>query len=638
MPKSKYVISLLVVICITGCKTSPSSEDMTGGNTSMVTPTTESGASSSAISQGNSVVSTADKNSVMNGHLQEHSVSSGEFNLFPRQTNGWDDSGWSIITPSDDSRLIYVSSSYGDDATAEYYAPRDIENLEDPGLIKPYKTIEAGLANTRENYPDWVLLMRGDVWRIDAVLKIKSGRSPLERTVLTAYGANVDRPVIEGTASEIIRIWDGISFVAITGISIYAPNRNPESTHFWGWGSVPDMIGIRIYKNSSRPTMSILIEDNELAYFGKGISIDGGGEAVDVIIRRNVIQKSYSEKAHSQGIYAGNSSILLEENILYHNGWYQQQVDSGNDKEFGQATMFNHNTYFPKAHNTIFKKNIFISASSIHNKWTADSDSETQLDSIEAQNLVIESNIYIGGEIGISAGGNTDFDTGPRWENIEIKDNIMFSIGSDRPTNRKLGWYIDASDWDTGVICGNYLLHNNNETVTNLRGIELSGHSSDVTIKQNFITGLINTATSRNAAAFLLSGEVFSNILVADNKIQMIDSLLRPLKTHSLDGIEFVGNSYYSAASNDEWFKIANDTFSFDSWLEKTGENGAKAQQSPMSAPIRSFESYAAMNGLTYDQMVLELTRKSKSSWQREFTADGIIDYIKAGYGSLSCD
>ena len=38
-----------------------------------------------------------------------------------------------------DARLISVSSSLGDDETAEFYAPRDIGDIQDPGLIKPFK-------------------------------------------------------------------------------------------------------------------------------------------------------------------------------------------------------------------------------------------------------------------------------------------------------------------------------------------------------------------------------------------------------------------------------------------------------------------------------------------------------------------
>ena len=294
--------------------------------------------------------------------------------------------------------------------------------------------------------------------------------------------------------------------------------------------------------------------------------MSGGGKFVDIVVRRNIIENSYSEKNHSQGMYAGKSSLMLEENVFYHNGWYKQQVDSGNEKAEGQATMFNHNTYFPKSEDTIFRKNIFISSSSMHNKFTADSKSEDGYDSIQAKNIVVDSNVYIGGEVGISAGGNTDYGTGHRWQNMTISNNIMFAIGQDQPTNRTLGWYIDATDWDRGVICGNYLLHNNNAEVTNLKGIALSGHSSDVTVKNNLVTGLINESTAPNAAALLLAGDEYKNIQVEGNLVQLKNSKLRPIRANSLEGISFKNNTYFSNAEMDSWFRVGTTDYNFSDW------------------------------------------------------------------------
>ena len=85
------------------------------------------------------------------------------FNLYPREKTGWDQSGWSVITPSKDSRIIYVSSSNGDDDLGEFYEPDDLADIASPENIQPFKTIEAAMANVRDGYPDWVLLLRGDV-------------------------------------------------------------------------------------------------------------------------------------------------------------------------------------------------------------------------------------------------------------------------------------------------------------------------------------------------------------------------------------------------------------------------------------------------------------------------------------------
>ena len=69
---------------------------------------------------------------------------------------------------------------------------------------------------------------------------------------------------------------------------------------------------------------TVLLENNDFNFFSKGVSINGGGDVLDVVIRRNTIRNSYSESSHSQGIYAIHASVLLEENIFDHNGWYKQ--------------------------------------------------------------------------------------------------------------------------------------------------------------------------------------------------------------------------------------------------------------------------------------------------------------------------
>lgn len=640
---TKVILLLLLIGPLSGCKNS-AQIDSAENPTSISTGPADAADSNSddltsnTINSQEVVISSAADDITFLEDVPNYNISAGTFNFYSREFSGWDENSWSILSPSNDSRLIYVSDSSGDDETAEYYTPRDIIDIQNPGLIRPFKTIHAALAAAREGHPDWILLLGGDVWRVDKRIQLKAGRGIFERSVITAYGSNGLKPIIKSNASEMIRVWANKNFMAITHISFYAYERDPNSIDFIGWGAVDDTIGLRIYVPEGGLMGSILIEGNDFNFFSTGISITGGGALVDTVVRRNVVRNSYSEKIHSQGIYAANASMYVEENIFYHNGWYKQQVGSGNEKAEGQATMFNHNTYMPKANNTTFIENIFISSSSIHNKWTADSKSEDLYDSIQVKNIIIDRNIYIGGEIGISAGGNTDYDTGPRWENMEIKNNIMFSIGKDQPSNRELGWYIDASDWAGGIICGNYLLHNNNDDVSNLKGIELSGHSSRVSINNNFMIGLVNANTSPNAAAMLLTGDEFDDVNIQNNVIQMSNSRLRPIKVYSLDGLTFAQNTYFSDADDEYWFKIGTENYSFQSWLDKTGELGAQATKVPLTMPIRSIESYAAVNGMTLEEMISGMIHQSRSQRQRGYTVDAIFEYIENGYGTYSCE
>jgi hypothetical protein len=639
------VLFLVVFIGLTACKTSPEVDDSsTAGDLSIssaATANSESSDQSQAQAQAaaqDPVVSTADTDSdaVL---TEEYTVKAGEFNLYPRETSGWDSSGWSILTPSDDSRLIYVSSSAGDDKTAEYYAPRDISDIQAPGLIKPFKTVHAALDQVRDDYPDWILLLRGDTWELLDRVALKSGRSVTERSVITAYGDSGGRPLLKSNESEILRIWADVSYVAIVGLGLKAHKRDPESLDFSGWGNVADSIGLRIYSPEGTVMGSVLIEGNYFNFFTKGINVQGGGSHHDMVVRRNIVRNSYSEKAHSQGMYASHASVLLEENIFDHNGWYKKQKGSGNEEAEGQATMFNHNTYFSEAFHTKFLGNIFLRSSSIQNKWASNSDKEGTVDSVESHDLWIEENLYVGGEIGISAGGNIDHDTGPRWENVTILNNVFLAIGRDQPTNRTLGWYIDASDWQTGSICGNYLLNNDNPLVTNLYGINLAGHSSSVSISDNTIHGLIRDDPGSNTAAITVDSEEKTDITIDGNNIQLAGSNMRVVLADNSSSVSFDGNKYFSGAESSLWFKANGRDEDFDSWTVATNEINSTVEQDSFSEPGRSFETYLALVGASgsIDTFVDLVANQSKDSWARDLTAEAISDYIRGGYGGLSC-
>lgn len=560
------------------------------------------------------------------------------FNLYPREKTGWDQSGWSVITPSKDSRIIYVSSSNGDDDLGEFYEPDDLADIASPENIQPFRTIKAAMENVRDGYPDWVLLLRGDVWVVSEEIYFKSGRSVQERSVFSSYGDHTERPLVKSSAPVAFRIWADTNFVVFKGIGLYGYQRDPLSDDFAGWGGDNETIGISIYAPPGIEMRAILLEDNDINFMTHGVSVSGNGQVTDLVVRRNIIRNSYSEGQHSQGMYAAHTSALLEENVFSHNGWYKQQEGGGNNKEQGQATIFNHNTYFSSARNTIFRKNIFIGASSIHNKWTSIQSATEKYDSIESENILIEDNLYVEGEIGISAGGNTDYNTGPRWKDIQIKNNVMLAIGRKRPTNRYLAWYINAHDWEGGLICGNYFLNNDNEDVTNILAVDIAGHSSDVNVKNNTIAGLYKNSSSANSGAIRLGGDTFSNIYVAGNKIQLIDSKIRPIWAESLTGLKFSDNTYYSQADESEWFGVGDKSYSLQDWSVISGDTGSIASQLYFIDPVRTIETYSSSLGMSYDQFVSKLTVRSVEIWAKEFTAEAVNAYIKDGYGGASCE
>ena len=638
MLEVKNLVFALILVSLTACKSSPTADVGQDAPASTPVATHETAARDTESEPEIIVTSTA---AIKSDQVtaSSYNVEPGEFNHYPRETNGWDEEGWSIMTPSEDSRLIYVSSSIGDDETAEFYAPRDIVSVDDPGLIKPFKTIEAANLNARDGYADWILLRRGDTWEVHDNIQLKIGRSEAERSVITSYGLGGERPMVKSDANETFRIWSYRRYIAITDIAFYAYKRDPASIDFSGWGHVTESTAIRMYSPKESTMGTILLEGNDFNYFSKGITINGGGDVLDVVIRRNTIRNSYSENSHSQGIYASHVSMLLEENIFDHNGWYKQQVGTGNEKEEGQANMFNHNTYISDSFNTKFIRNIFLRSSSIQNKWTANSESGSNIDSIKSHDLWIEDNVYVGGEIGISAGGNTDYDTGPRWKDITIINNVMLAIGRDQPTNRTLGWNIDATDWDTGLICGNYILHTDNPQVSNLLGIRLNGHSNDVTITENTIHGLIAPGPSSKTGAISINSSPKVNINISKNNIQLNNSNMRVLIADRIDSIAFEGNQYYSSLDTAEWFRSQGISYDLEGWRRVSGDSDSTVAQDSFLKPKRTFETYLSSIGLTesIDDFVGQAVSQSKDTWNRDFTAKSVLDYIREGYGSVKC-
>lgn len=642
---NKYLALLLIVFSLAACKSSPTTDEASESSLASSTSVSESGSSSANSSvTANSeepITSTANTDSEQSTDISQYSVSSGEFNHFPREVSGWDVTGWSIVEPSEDSRLIFVSSSEGDDETAEFYAPRDIADIQNPGQVKPFKTIKAAIDQSRKGFPDWILLRRGDEWEVAARAELRAGRSVSERSVFTSYGSHPDRPVItRSDGREMLRIWSNRNFVAVMGISFHAQERDPKSASFAGWGNVGDVDGILIYGPEGTKMGSILIEDNHFNYLSKGVSIDGDAQHIDIVIRRNIITNSYSESGHAQGMGASTTSALVEENIFDHNGWLvQQKIKGGKEEAEGQATIYNHNTYFRRSVDTIFRNNIFMRPSSIHNKWTAN-PSVKGVDEIRSSNLLMENNIYVGGEIGISAGGNDDYDTGHRWSNIRIIDNVMLAIGRGRPTNRNLGWYIDAIDWDGGEICGNYLLKNDDSLVQNINGIKLNGHSKDVTVSKNIIFDLYMSQPSHNNGALRMNDDPKSNILIKDNSIQLAGSEMRPVITENLASTTFENNTYYTDADDDQWFRVNGANYSFDEWQSMSGDIESIDEKQSYIEPERTFETYLDSIGFgsSIDAFVQSAMNQPTRTWSENFSAKKINAYIREGYGNTTCN
>ena len=208
-----------------------------------------------------------------------------------------DSEGWTILEPSPDSRLVYVSSSSGsalNDGLSEN-SPKD--------------SFKSAKSRMRTGMPDWMLLKRGDTfeelfdWRY-------AGGGVGRECVLTAYGTG-PRPIIKNNRWQMQRDMD-FSHFAMVGIELYAAYNDPASPDY-GLGTATS--GVIILGTTGD---NLLFEDNLIRFFDTNVTIKRFRQFADltnVVFRRNVVLDGGSFGITTQFI----DGLLIEENMFDRN-------------------------------------------------------------------------------------------------------------------------------------------------------------------------------------------------------------------------------------------------------------------------------------------------------------------------------
>jgi hypothetical protein len=191
-------------------------------------------------------------------------------------TFGSDYSGFSVIAPCADSRVIYVSNA--GDNTNPGYSP-----------FRPKKTIEAGLALLRDGHPDHLLLKRGETFSTATINWHLSGRSDDEPMVLGAYGQGT-RPVIDLQEPPPPGNVDGLKLIDTSGSVSVSHLRilgvKLTCSAFGGASYGPS--GLFVLSDG----LDIRVEDCYFEKFGEGFLLqndpNGSGSRAQDICRRNI--------------------------------------------------------------------------------------------------------------------------------------------------------------------------------------------------------------------------------------------------------------------------------------------------------------------------------------------------------------
>lgn len=259
--------------------------------------------------------------------------------------------GFTAITPSADSKRIYVSSSMGSDDN----------DCETPSA--PCDSLAAAFAKVRTGKPDHVYLKRGDVWRDQKLDNLKSGRSVAEPAVVSFYGGSGARPKIEHS-DGIIRLASeatAVQFLNIIGLHFDAYKMEPDNAEFTG--TVDDLAPV-VFLTSNE---DVLLEDNVFDHLEVVIQKYNEKSPKNFTLRRNiwtgayVDTSSFSQHKRPSNIYAdGVDGLVIEDNVFDYGGWNPEA-------EGAAGNMFNHNLYLQFGNNgdrVVVRNNIITRGSS----------------------------------------------------------------------------------------------------------------------------------------------------------------------------------------------------------------------------------------------------------------------------------
>jgi hypothetical protein len=282
--------------------------------------------------------------------------------------------GWTVLSPSADSRLIYVSAE-GDNATAAtakggrgYYLPSDPEIGPDPtnpiGPILAYQTHFEAAKKVRlskcigedangfptygnvspSGFPDWVLLRRGDSFTENPIFNHPNSGEPTEYNLGGLLGGPLQAN--QGWRQDQNRIHLG------TGDHCGRSSNEPAVITAWGDQNNPLPIlldytlgggtkHVRVvsvnftrflnygWSTNNITAGDILIEDCKMRqiltmpFFR--VSFDTG-----LTIRRCVVSGSYLASNHNSGmfLYRSDAKILIEECVFDKNGYKEDPFNA----------------------------------------------------------------------------------------------------------------------------------------------------------------------------------------------------------------------------------------------------------------------------------------------------------------------
>lgn len=490
--------------------------------------------------------------------------------------------GWTELSPSPESRVIYVSSSRGSDSN--------------DGLSEatPVRSLDRGMSLLRSGQPDWLLFKRGDTFTGSFGRFEFAGMNENKPMVIGAYGNGARPKFITGT-SPAFNLAGGFERQHLVITSLH---MEPGSGHPPG--------GIRIVTGA---VDDLLIEDCYLTEYAVNVLVQGEREDTmsNIRIRRNVLLDA-NGTTHAQAIYASHiDGLTIEGNIIDRNGW---------DHRIGRsdATIFAHNCYIQRSVlDLVFKDNIVMRASS---------------HGLQARmGGTVEGNVFYQNPMAIMF-GNEGVKSNEYAVRGTIKHNVILE-GVDINADLPRGDGIVLQHTAEVVVSDNILSKNLNDP-SSAYGISIDGPDT-APVRNALIT---NNVIHDWDLPFRVHDYNAVSATFKDNILYNSDDdkpLIKHRRTSSTDAVTYL-NNHYMRAGNQEWFQISSQELSLPEWASQHGDN-AQHLTGSFFDDDRSFDSYARSIGYTGATAMIEAMRSMrKGAWDERLTPEAIGAYFREGF------
>jgi len=517
--------------------------------------------------------------------------------------------GWTTVAPSAGTRVIYVSSSTGNDRN----------NGLSPA--NPVASIAKGVSLLRNNSPDQLLLKSGDAWSSGFGTWRLSGKSSDQPMLIGSYGVG-PRPLLETGISSGFFAGSSASpevdYIDIIGLHFYADGRDPNSPTFVGPSGAT---GIDILSK----TDGIVIENCWIEDYAVNINLQNYyGPITNAAVRRNVIDDSYATTGHSQGLYAyGVTNLLIEGNTFDANG-YNNQVPGG------EATYFNHDCYISSNNvNVTVDNNIFARAAGYGLQ--------------DRPGGIVENNVFIDDPIGMSFGLVNGATSTPGGVSGIVNGNVFIGGGN-----------LNGSPYGQGIVIGNTapgyptVISNNifSDSLPNApAAINLmygarqtnpqdSVGLNDINIQGNVIYNWDHGIYLENGLTYRGTGlTALNDVNIQQNDFQNVAGpIVQSGDAMDMSQLHFSANTYSTEPAS---MTVAGKAVSFAQWI--AGDEPSGTQQAvPYVDPTRSLSGYdMALGGAGSDADFLTGARlQSQQTWQDSSSAVAVVGYFQVGFNN----